>query len=174
MKFQDIPKFPHACYMVHAELTYFVNHLEDWDRPDMGSPLILDPEWQRGHIWTEEQQISFMEYFLKGPTTGINLYFNCSSWQRKYNTPVYCVDGLQRITAAKRFMNNEIPAYGKFLEEYEDKPRQNFILNMLKVSNKKELLSIYHAFNAKGTPHDPKELERIQKMIDDTPEEETL
>jgi hypothetical protein len=45
---------------------------------------------------------------------------------------------------------------------------------MLKIRNKKELLSIYHAFNAGGTPHDPKELIRIQAMIDATDPSETV
>ena len=28
--------------------------------------LQLNPDFQRGHVWTNEQQIAFLEYFLKG------------------------------------------------------------------------------------------------------------
>ena len=34
--------------------------------------------------------------------------------------------------------------------------------------------SKYHNFNAGGTPHSKEELERIEKMIEETPEDETL
>lgn len=177
MKFRDIVQFPHCHYRIHVNLKEVKEHLEHWDRPDMGNSLILNPEWQRGHVWTKKQQIAFMEYFLKGGTTGREIYFNCSSWGGEYNTPTYCLDGLQRITAALAFFNNEIKVYEHYYKEFEDSCRiigSDFHFNVMKVKNKKELLSVYLMFNSGGTPHNPKELKRIQEMIDNTPESDTL
>ena len=174
-KFRDIPQFPKAHYQVNVGLSHLEEHLDYWDRPE--SPLILDPDFQRGHVWTKQQQSSFMEYFLKGGETGRNLYFNCSSWMSAFNTPVYCVDGLQRITAALAFMHDEIKVFGRKMSEFEDKlPINNytFVVNMLKIRNKKELLSIYVDFNSGGTPHNPQELKRVAQMIKETNPEDTL
>jgi hypothetical protein len=177
MRFADIKKFPRSSYHTDVDFKYVKDTLERWDERNNGSPVILDPEWQRGHVWTEAQQIAWIEYILKGGTTGRDIYFNCSSWMAGYNTPVYCVDGLQRLTAVIAFMDNKIPTFGHFFDQYEDSIRladARLSFNMLKISNKKELLTIYHNFNAGGTPHSKEELERIEKMIEETPEDETL
>lgn len=175
MRFDDIPQFPRAYYHVNVSLDYLKEHLEQWN--DRKSPLILNPEWQRGHVWNVFQQIRFMEYIFRGGTTGQNIYFNCSSWQDAYNTPVYCVDGLQRITAALAFLNNEITVFEHYFKDFED-PRRiknfHFDFHMLKIRSKKELLKIYLDFNSGGTPHNPDELRRVEKMIDETDERETI
>ena len=174
--FNDIPRFPQAHYRVDVGWKYLEESLNRWDdRPNC--PLILNPEWQRGHVWTEEQQISYVEFMLRGGTTGREIYFNCSSWQDKYNTPVYCVDGLQRLTAARRFMNSEIPAFGTLYKDYEGILRltdTRFSFNMLMLENKRELLNLYIMFNSGGTIHKPEEIARIQKMLEDTPEDEKI
>lgn len=176
--FSDIPQFPTSYYTVNVDLQDLQAALDRWNegRPQ-GNYLILNPEWQRGHVWTRAQQISFMEYFLKGGGFGRNLYFNCSSWMDNFNTPIYCLDGLQRITAALAFMNGEIPVFGKKLSEWGGSlrtVRNNFILNMFKLKSKKELLKVYLDFNSGGTPHDPKEIKRIQEMMERTKDTEIL
>jgi hypothetical protein len=176
--FQEIPQFPKAYYRVDVGWDYLNTTLEHWHNPDMGNPLILNPEWQRGHVWSKQQQIKYVEFVLKGGTTGKEIYFNCSSWQCEYNTPTYCVDGLQRLTAAKRFMNNEIPAFGTHLKDFKGKMRGNahvrFSFNMLMMKNKRELLNLYIMFNSGGVVHKPKEIERIKKILEETPENETI
>jgi hypothetical protein len=175
MCFKDIEQFPQSHYHVTTTLDYVTEILNNWNERD--TPLIMNPEWQRGHVWTREQQISFIEYLLKGGTTGRNIYFNCSSWGDKYNTPIFCLDGLQRISAWQAFENNEIPVFGSYFKDFEDKSslqRWYFDFYMLKLKNKKELLSVYLNFNAGGTVHDPKELKRIEEMIANTDSTEIL
>ncbi len=176
MKFADIRQFPQAYYKIDVNLDYVEDTLNMWNRPAPNN-LILDPDWQRGHVWDENQSIKFLEYFLRGGTTGRTIFFNCSSWENGYDTPVYVLDGLQRITAAKRFINNEIPAFGAYRKEYADLPRitnGRFEFVMLAVKNKRELLEVYINHNSAGVKHSKKELDRIQKMLDNTPEDETL
>lgn len=176
--FQQIPQFPQAYYRVDVGWDFLNETLDHWHNPDMGNPLILNPEWQRGHVWSEKQQISYVEFMLMGGVTGKEIYFNCSSWQGGYNTPTYCVDGLQRLTAAKLFMNNEIPAFGTLLKHYSGKMRglthNRFSFNMLMLKNKRELLSLYIMFNSGGTIHNPKEISRIKRMLEETPADEKI
>lgn len=176
MKFKDIETFPKGYYNVDVGLKYFEKHLNSWNEPKFGSPLILNPEWQRGHVWKDSQKIAFMEYFLKGGRTGRNLIFNCSSWDTSYNTPIYCVDGLQRITATLDFLNNRIKVFGIYFKDFEDFPTNDhtFHFQMLKIENKKQLLKIYLDLNSGGTPHNPKELKRIAEMLEKTSETETI
>jgi len=177
-KFRDIPQFPRAYYRVDIGWDFLPKQLEDWNDPDNGSPVIMEPEFQRGHVWTKGQQIAYVEYMLKGGTTGKEIYFNCSSWMDGFNTPVYCVDGLQRITAALAFVNNDLPVFGGYRVNDFDGPVRGadlqFSVHMLKVKRKQELLKVYLDFNSGGTPHDPAEIARVASLMQDTPHEETL
>lgn len=175
--FQAIPQFPKASYRTDVPFTYIREALEGYHCPEMGSPLILNPDFQRGHVWTEAQQISFIEFILAGGETGKDIYFNCSSWNKGYGTPIYCVDGLQRLMAVTRFMNNEIPAYGTLVKDYEGAMRMTHIrlsFNVLCIENKRDLLNLYVMFNSGGTVHKPEEIARVRKMIEETHESETL
>lgn len=176
--FQKIPQFPQTYHAVDVGLDYVEFTLEQWDSPNFGSPLILNPEWQRGHVWTQEQQISYMEFMLMGGTTGMNIYFNCSSWNAGFDTPVYCVDGLQRLTAVLAFIRNEIPAFGTYRKDYKGKLRSlshnRLRFNMLCLKSKRELLNLYIMFNSGGVIHKPEEIERIKKMLEETSESEMI
>jgi hypothetical protein len=180
MKFQDIPQFPKAYYNIHVNLDYVEMTLKQWGESVKNNGvdmLELNPEWQRGHVWTKKQKISFMEFMLMGGTTGMEIYFNCSSWMEGFNTKVYCVDGLQRLQAALDFINNRIPAFGTFYKDFEDRIRltgPRFVFNMLNLKKKKDLLNLYIMFNSGGTPHNAKEIARVQAMMDATPENETI
>jgi hypothetical protein len=174
-RFQDIPKFPQAYYSITVSIAYLKDTLASWSTRE--NELILNPEWQRGHIWTEQQQIAFMEYFLKNGTTGRDIFFNCSTWQKGYSTPIYLLDGLQRITAALAFLDNKIPIFGTYYSEFTDRIRMSegkFNFHMLCLSSKKDLLKVYIDHNSGGTPHNAEEIARIQQMMDETKEDETL
>jgi len=179
MKFRDIPKFPRAYYSIHVDLNSLNSTIDHWSESLANGKdnLVLNPEWQRGHVWTKKQQISFMEFMLRGGTTGMDVYFNCSSWMSEFNTKIYCVDGLQRLSAALAFVNNKLPVFGTLFKDYEDSSRitdNRFIFNMLNLKSKKELLNLYIMFNSGGTQHKPKEIARIQAMMDATDPNETI
>lgn len=174
MKFTDIEKFPQSYYRTEVELKYLKEHLERWNERSLELPnhyLVMNPEWQRGHVWNQKQKISFMEYFLKGGRTGRDVYFNCSTWSSDYTTPIYCLDGLQRLSTALEFLDNKVPVWGYYLRDFEDSIRlsgANFSFNMLQIANKRDLLKVYVDFNSGGTPHNPKEIKRVIELIDQT------
>lgn len=182
-RFKDIPKFTRdgSCEY-DFDFKYLLEFIDT--HVDMYN-LQLNPDFQRGHVWTEEQQIAWLEFFLKGGKTGRVLYFNCPSWQGNqikegdYDDFV-CVDGLQRITAIRRFMNGEIPVFGSYINEYEDEMsvmRDSIRLNINNLKTKKEVLQWYVDMNAGGTPHTNEEIARVQDMIkelDDLSEEPEL
>lgn len=169
-KFTDIPQMltNRANYHVDVGLKYFDSTIQEYI-DEQG--LILNPDFQRGHVWTEQQQIAYVEYILRGGTSGKDLYFNKPSWHCKAQTDYddfVCVDGLQRITAIRKFMTNQIRAFGLLLKEFEDEPRHittRISIHINDLQYKKDVLQWYVEMNEGGTPHTTEEIERVKQMI---------
>lgn len=171
-KFKDIPQFTrdgnYQCDLNINRVPRWIKEMEE----DMN--LQLNPDFQRGHVWTEEQQIAWLEFFLKGGKSGNIIYFNCPSWywlvpDGAYNEFV-CVDGLQRLTAICRFINNEIKVFGSYFNEYTDLAilnRHPIKFNVNDLKTEREVLQWYVDMNAGGTPHTTEEIDRVKKLIND-------
>ena len=170
-RFQDIPRFiDRGSYAVDYPMEGFVKWLA---REEDEQGLQLNPDFQRGHVWTEAQQRAYIEFLLRGGNSGRDLYFNCPSWHNSVPDGAYddyvCVDGLQRITAIRKFVNNELKVFGSYFREYTDRLRmtQNTIrVNINALKSKKEVLRWYIEMNAGGTPHSKAEIKRIQDMME--------
>lgn len=169
MKWDEIPKFKEFG-MLNPEQIGFVGYVErvQTELEEMNLQLISD--FQRGHVWTEEQQIAYVEFFLKGGKSGRDFYYNINDEE------YVCVDGLQRTTALTRFVNNEIKVFGQYFAEFDfDKylakyqPSAEFAVNIYRnnLSNKKDILEWYVDMNSGGTPHSKEEIERIKRMIEE-------
>lgn len=169
-KFKDIPQFTRdGNWQCDFDIEYMVKWINEQIEL---SGLQLNPIFQRGHVWTKQQQIAFLEYFFKGGKSGTVIYFNKPDWygrvkEYSYNEYV-CVDGLQRITAIQRFVNNEIPIFGTFFKEFEDRPRMKYTMkiNVNDLKTEEEVLQWYIDMNAGGTPHTKEEIEKVKKMIE--------
>lgn len=171
-KFKDIPKFTSAgSYEVDYQLNRLVRFIED---EVAEYDLQLNPDFQRGHVWTEAQQIAWLEYHFKGGKSGNTIYLNYPFWGSN-RTPkpdeyqdYVCVDGLQRITAAQRFINNEIKIFGSYYKEFKDKIRMINVTMHVNVNNlqsKKEVLQWYIDMNSGGTPHSTEEMNRVKELL---------
>lgn len=172
MHYRDIPMFTKdGNYEVNIFLESLERTIKDFEKE---YKLELNPDFQRGNVWTEEQQIAFVEFYLRGGRTARVIYFNCPYWNdqndEKYDMDMVCVDGLQRITALRRFLNNEIKAFDTYFKDFEGTPRMindglRFNINDLKT--KKEVLQWYLDFNTGGTIHSDSEIIRVRKMIEE-------
>jgi len=131
--------------------------------------LQLEPDFQRGHVWTEAQQIAYVEFILRGGSSGKDILFNQPGWMsiRKDPGDFVLVDGLQRITAALRFLRNEIPAFGYKFSEYEGRLSWDigfkFHVNIL--PNRAAVLQWYLELNSGGTPHAAEEIARVKALF---------
>jgi len=168
MKFSDIPQLTRdGEWECTYDLKRAVRQIEEWEKKE---GLQLNPDFQRGHVWTEDQQIKFVEYILRGGRTAKVIYFNNPGWQSgdfdKNN--FVCVDGLQRITALRKFINNEIKAFGYYFKEFEGNVRvmQGIRFNINTLRTRKEVLRWYIEFNSGGTVHTEKEIERVRKLLE--------
>jgi hypothetical protein len=168
-RFKDIPAFVRdANYQVSVSWGFLEDHLEHWNEGG-NTPVITQPVFQRGLVWTDEQAIRYVEYILRGGPSARVIYWNCSSWMMGFNTPIELVDGQQRLNAVRRFLNSEFPAFGTLYKDFEDRLNLThadftFAVNTLKT--RKEVFEWYLCLNYGGTPHTKEELDKVQQLID--------
>lgn len=164
MKYSDIPQFPTSHYRIDVPLSSVKAQL---DRYVEGYGLDLDPDFQRGHVWTPEQQTSYMEYMLRGGEGGREILFNHPGWMGSYKGDFVIIDGKQRLTAALGFLNDTVPVYGRRCSEIEGRIpwSASFSFRVFKMQTREEILQYYLDLNAGGTPHAAEEIERVRALL---------
>jgi hypothetical protein len=167
--FDDIPRFTSwGNYQVTQGWVGLKDALKEIGGP---SGLDFDPDYQRGHVWSEVQQVRYVEYILRGGRSGRDIMFNAPDQNPHWEgprQPVEVVDGKQRLTAVLRFMANEIPAFGRLCGEYEGRLNRtniyfNFHINDL--MTREEVLQWYLDINSGGVVHTDDELERVRDLL---------
>ncbi len=164
MKFRDIKKFPNIHYHVDVPIDYLISTLEGYKKDG----LDMSPDFQRGYIWTERQKVLYVEYLLKDPVSGREIYFNHPEWMGTWKGNFVLVDGKQRLNAVVEFLSGKIKAYGKYVQEFEDRLPVDvgFSFNIAKLKTRKEVLEWYLDFNTGGTYHTEKEIQRVKELIE--------
>ena len=170
MKWNEIPKFkdfgePNVQTLgLVSYVSYIKSEEEKYD-------LQLNPEFQRGQVWTERQQSRYIEFLLRGGKTGRDMYFN---WNQNDNTYV-CVDGLQRTTAIEKFINNELLVFGQYFRDFDfprhiignmPLPDYSIRVHTNSLSSQEDVLQWYIDLNSGGSSHTDDEIERVKKIID--------
>ena len=176
MRFKDIPQMTeNGSWECDFTLISMIKQIESWDQ-EFG--VNMNPDFQRGHVWTEQQQIAYVEFFLRGGQTARVIYFNNPNWNRYKDDAddMVCVDGLQRYTAIKRFVENEIMVFGHFFSEYEDSVRiSNTIkINVNDLQTRKEVLQWYIDFNSGGTIHTDEQIGKVRILLEKEIQNEKL
>jgi len=168
MKFSDIPRFTRApCYHVDVSLEYLPVYIKDLQE---NYNLNMSPDFQRGHVWSVSQQIAYVEYLLKGGSSGREIYFNSPNWMSDFKGEMVIMDGLQRITAVLDFINNKIPVFNTYHNQFEDRLRMTGVtlsMNINDLKTRKEILKWYIEMNSGGTPHKPEEINRVKKLLEE-------
>jgi hypothetical protein len=164
-KFRDIPQFtPAAPYSVHIAWAGLERVLAEY----VEQGLLLDPDFQRAHVWTETQQIRYIEFVLRGGQTGKDIYTNHPGWNRVSAAGDFVlVDGKQRIQAVRRFLANEIPAFDARYSEYTDRMglSARFTWHVNDLPTRLDVLRWYVDLNRGGVIHSDEEIARVQAMI---------
>lgn len=122
-------------------------------------------------MWTTEQQTKYIEYKVRGGPGFDVLYFNHPGWGGSYIGDFVLVDGLQRLTAIRKFLNNKLPVFsGYFLDDFEDKRillrsiKIKFSVNSLKT--RAEVLTWYIEMNSGGLVHTDEEIQRVKNLLE--------
>lgn len=168
MKFSDVEKITsEGDYEISIGLKHLEETLQGY-RDDYS--LEVNPDFQRGHVWSKEQQTGYVEFFIRGGVTARTIYFNCPNFNSLTPGKMVCVDGLQRLTALRKFLNNDLKVFGHYLNYFEDKDiflRKSFKLkfNINNLKTKKEVLKWYLDLNTGGVVHSDQEITRVKDML---------
>lgn len=141
--------------------------------------LNLDPDFQRGHVWTREQQAHFIENVMRRVVSRAMLViqFNCPYWGDSDYTgdlprEMQIVDGLQRLTAVREYLKGNVRPFGLSIDAFDrsdfDVRRRHYFLLRFEVhtfQTRKALLQHYLDLNVGGTPHAPVEIDRVRGLL---------
>lgn len=169
MKFTDIPQLTR---MPSYKITTSWMRIEHWILDmDVDYGIDLSPDYQRGHVWSEQQSSLYVEYVLKGGKSGMELHFNCSNFNSAGANPgkMELVDGKQRLKATRDFLAGKLKVFGLYIHEFEDKLHETtspaFLIHVNDLPTKTEVMRWYIDMNAGGTVHAKAEISRVKAMI---------
>jgi hypothetical protein len=158
-----IPQLPRAHYEIDVAWHAIERNL-DWLAT--GAGINLDPDYQRSHVWTSDQQVAYVEYILMGGEVGRNITWNAVDWP-DVSGPVELVDGKQRLEAVRRFIRGEMECFGMTYQAGElIRIHQGTFKFRICSLDRVEVLRLYLNINAGGTPHTADELARVRALLD--------
>ena len=165
-RFRDAPKFTRSghweCNFRLDEAVLFVER----QRAD-GLAVDIDPDFQRGHVWTEAQQVAWLEFVIRGGITSRVLYFNHPGWMGDWKGTLVLVDGKQRLEAIRRLVGNEIKVFGSYFREFTDPLFMPDIrINVNDLKTRAEVLQWYIDFNTGGVVHADAEIARVRDLLE--------
>ena len=168
MKFKDIKKLPFSSYRVDVSWKYLPEHIERYREY---YKLNLDPDFQRGYVWTLDQKIAFLQWGFIGGKSGMELYFNHPNWMdNSEDGEMLLIDGKQRLTTVLDFLNNKIPIFdGNYYNDFEDKMHTmdpGFSVHVYKMKTRKQILEWYLMMNSGGSIHTPDEIDKVKKLLE--------
>jgi hypothetical protein len=176
LSFRDI--FHPVSYLGSAEtvsIKSIASRIDDTSADNAG--IILDPDYQRGHVWTDEQASNFVGHLISGgsvPPIILNRDLT-------YQVPDEVVDGKQRLYATYRWYKGQIPA-NVWVNNAEVKvwvhdlsPEDHRIMSGFSGAtltlcfvclSRKDVLSLYLRLNRGGTVHTDEEIDRVKALLD--------
>lgn len=167
MKLNDIQQFTRSASWT-VDISW--RDLEQWVSRQIEQGLDLNPDFQRGHVWTPEQQVRYVEFILRGGQTGKDILTNHPGWQRgSLEGPYVLVDGKQRLEAVLGFLRDAVHPFGYRFEDFEDRANMRhklgFKWHVNDLQTRAEVLEWYVDLNTGGTVHTNDEIERVKVLI---------
>ncbi len=147
------------------------DYLEKWlarQAEDMVTEL--NPDFQRGHVWNAEQKSKYVEFGLQGGESAKNIYWNCPNYTMGSDMPgpMLLVDGLQRVTAIREFLQNEVEIFGgSFARDFTGRmgSRNRLTFHVNQLNTRAEVLDWYLLLNDGGVVHSQEELNRVRELL---------
>lgn len=160
-------------FQMHRLKPQFATYAEDY-----GS-FEYCPDFQRGHVWTRDKQIAFIEAIAKNSISKslLTITLNCPDFEddrEKGDLSGFCIiDGLQRVTAIQEFVEGKFKVFGDTVG-YGDFDYSSFSYKRISIRVqvftfkwKKDLLKYYIAINSGGVVHADTEIERVKKLLEE-------
>lgn len=162
---KDFPRYSNT-------IDHPLRHIHTLLEPGEGElPLNMDPPYQRGHVWTDEQATAFMGYFLQtGGAHNPAIFINRRPWAAMDGSDEV-IDGKQRLTAMRRWVDGDIlaKAFGRLMWFKDTTECERRKLPSIRISyvelTPTQILRFYLVLNSGGTPHTQKEIEDVTTQL---------
>ena len=130
--------------------------------------LDLDPEYQRGFVWSNEDKVRLIDSIFRNIDIG-KFALVRKDWNEKYLYEV--LDGKQRIRAILDFYENKFPYKGKYFNDLCARDQNHFedyMISMAEIdeTDQKTILKYFLMLNTGGVQMDKEHLEKVQKQYD--------
>jgi Protein of unknown function DUF262 len=162
-----VRKIPHSWFRATSRATQmaFLSERQGSKRP---APLgegeralgwLVLPPFQRPAVWTQAQQIRFVESCWLGLPIGAFIY-NRASYDSPYDN--WLLDGQQRVTAVLAYMNDAFPVFDNLFSELTVVDRRFWDMGTAfpcmetNIEDPDLLREVYDRLAYGGTPHEPK------------------
>ncbi len=171
-QWSSVPQFPRAAYRVDVPWAMLPKYIAEEER-NLG--LRVEPDYQRGRVWTAAQKRAWVEHCLMGGETAKEVTLVCEHFAGVPSGRYAVADGLQRLTTAIGFVQGYVRVFpddarpeGYALGDFDGK--LSFIRHMLAfvtvvAPTRADELLLYLRINAGGTPHGPAELDRVRGLL---------
>lgn len=134
--------------------------------------LNLNPWFQRGHVWTMEQRVKYMEHLLHGNQSANIIMFNKPYWMKwskkeHHDLEMTIIDGLQRLTTVLMFVEDKLEVFGQVCSQFGSLRLCPVSLKFAisSIIDEKELVEWYLRLNSAGTIHTEEELQRVKSRL---------
>lgn len=156
----------------------------DADLRQLGGCLEVNPDFQRGHVWTAMQRTKFVEALIRGQAEA-RILFNCPGYSGGSRASgdiaahtMQCIDGLQRLTCLIDYAAGKVPVFGglnvaDFAQSPFDAKRLRARIRVYELPSRADLLRFYLQLNTGGTVHTAEELDRVRGLLNDAMKPET-
>ena len=167
MKFGEIKQISHPGYSCHHMLGMLPEAIRSYQEDSL-CPLDMDPDFQRVHVWTPEQQTRYIEFILQGGNSSKDIYLNCPGWMGSFKGPFELVDGKQRLAACLGFMAGTVAVFGGHRRaDFDDKPFSvNLCFHINNLKTRREVLQWYLDINSGGVIHTDDELDKVRALLE--------
>ena len=134
----------------------------------------LDPEYQRGNVWTPEQKVALIDSIFHNVDIGKFAIIK-RPWGPNKNVPITqklyeMLDGKQRLTALVEFFTGQFSYKGKYYFELHPRDQSHFTRYSVSWAEtadltKEQKYRYFLKLNTTGTPVDPKHMEKVADML---------
>jgi hypothetical protein len=167
----DFNAIPGAFPRAHIGYDIEWARLARWIADCEAQGLNMNPDYQREHVWTQAQQIAYVEYMLRGGEVSRTVIVNAPRWNRDGYEGATLIDGKQRIAAILAFMGDSLPVFGgNYRHDFTGHLRMiagRLRWDIVCLPSEIQLLDLYLSINTGGTPHSAEEIARVRKMRDE-------
>lgn len=133
----------------------------------------LEPEYQRGNVWTHEQKVALVDSIFKNVDIGKFAVIK-RPWGNNPNTPATpllyeMLDGKQRLTAIWEFYCGRFKYQGKYFYELHPRDQSHFKHYTISYAEtnpmtKEQKYRYFLKLNTTGTPVDPEHLQKVRRL----------